>query len=97
MAEAKDRSLTTAPADRLRGVERRRTHAALAESSTSAYRLGLGIAGVIVIIGGVVSLVGIANPRREVPCEECPGGALVGASEDHAHPAPEREPEPAAA
>jgi EmrB/QacA subfamily drug resistance transporter len=97
VAEAKDRSLTTAPADRLRGVERRRTHAALAESSTSAYRLGLGIAGVIVIIGGVVSLVGIANPRREVPCEECPGGALVGASEDHAHPAPEREPEPAAA
>jgi hypothetical protein len=41
-----------------------------------------------------VSLVGIENPRREVSCAECPGGALVGASrevaraEDGALPAP---------
>jgi hypothetical protein len=52
-----------------------------------------------VILGGVVCLVGIANPRREVACEECPGGALVGASQDHAHalPAADTVPEPAPA
>jgi EmrB/QacA subfamily drug resistance transporter len=92
VAEAKDRSLTTAPANRLPPPERRRVHTALADSSTSAYRLGLGIGGGLVIVGGVVSLVGIANPRREVLCAECPGGALVGASEDHAHAVPDAAP-----
>jgi hypothetical protein len=91
VAEAKDRSITTAPAERVPAPERERVRTALAGSSTSAYRLGLGIGGILVIAGGIVSLVGIANPRREVRCEECPGGALVGASEDHAHTAPERE------
>jgi EmrB/QacA subfamily drug resistance transporter len=84
--EAKARSLAVSPADRLRGPERTRVRKALADSSTSAFRLGLGIGGALVILGGVASLVGITNPRREVPCEECPGGALYGASEDHAHP-----------
>jgi len=27
----------------------------------------------------VLGLLGIRNPRREVPCEGCPGGALAGA------------------
>ena len=40
----------------------------------------------------LVSLVGIENPRRSVPCAVCPGGALVGASEDLA----QRERAPAA-
>jgi hypothetical protein len=32
-----------------------------------------------------VSLAWIQNPRREVACEECPGGAIVGASQDLGH------------
>jgi predicted MFS family arabinose efflux permease len=82
VAEAKARSITTAPADRVPASERARVHTALADASTSAFRLGLGIGGFAVILGGVVSLAGITNPRREVPCADCPGGALVGASED---------------
>jgi EmrB/QacA subfamily drug resistance transporter len=96
VAEAKDRSLSVAPADSVPAAERPRVRAALADSSESAFHLGIAIAGLLVIGGGVASLFGIANPRREVACESCPGGALVGASEDLAR-VPERAPEPAAA
>ncbi|MEA2441055.1 MAG: hypothetical protein QOH76_2479 [Thermoleophilaceae bacterium] len=82
VAQAKDRSLTTEPARRVPPPERPVVKDALEDASASAFRLGLGIGSVLVLAGGVVSLVGIQNPRRSVPCEECPGGALVGASED---------------
>jgi hypothetical protein len=36
----------------------------------------------LVFAGGAISLVGIQNPRRAVRAATCPGGALVGASED---------------
>jgi hypothetical protein len=80
--EAKDRSLTTEPAKRVPAAERPRVRVALEDASSSAFDVGLGIGAVCVLIGGIVSLVGIQNPRRSVPCEDCPGGALVGASED---------------
>jgi hypothetical protein len=85
VAEAKDRSLTTAPAERVPPPERERVRASFADASTSAFQLGLGIGGALVILGGLVSLAWIQNPRREVACEECPGGALVGASQDLGH------------
>jgi EmrB/QacA subfamily drug resistance transporter len=91
VAEAKARSLAVDPADRAPPAERDELRAAFASSSESAFHFGVGLGAVLVLVGGVASLLGITNPRREVPCEECPGGALVGASEDHAHPAPERE------
>ena len=97
VAEAKDRSLTTAPAARVPPAERPRVKEALQSASASAFDVGLGIGAVLVLVGGVVSLVGIENPRRSVPCEDCPGGALVGASEDLGR-LPELElPQPAAA
>ncbi len=40
----------------------------------------MGIGAGLTILGGVIALIGIANPRREVPCADCPGGALAGAS-----------------
>jgi EmrB/QacA subfamily drug resistance transporter len=82
VAEAKARSLTTAPARRVPAPERPRVRAALESGSASAFHLGLGLGAALVVAGGVVALLGIRNPRRSVPCEECPGGALVGASED---------------
>jgi hypothetical protein len=82
VAEAKDRSITTAPAERVPPPERPLVKEALEDASASAFRVGFGIGAVLVITGGVVSLVGLRNPRRSVPCEDCAGGALVGASED---------------
>jgi EmrB/QacA subfamily drug resistance transporter len=97
--EAKDRSLTTQPAAHVPPPERPEVRTALEDASTSAFRLGLGIGAGLVLLGGIVSLVGIENPRRQVACEDCPGGALVGASEDVGRlpelELPRREPAPA--
>jgi EmrB/QacA subfamily drug resistance transporter len=38
---------------------------AVADASVSAYRAGLGVGGGLVVVGGVISLIGIVNPRRE--------------------------------
>jgi len=35
------------------------------DASVQAYRTGLGTAGALVVLGGVLSLIGIVNPRRE--------------------------------
>ena len=58
-----------------------------------AFHVGIGIAAVLVALGGVLGLVGIRNPRREVCCEECAGGQLRGRAAraaPHARPGAER-------
>ena len=42
-----------------------------------AFRLGIGIAGLLAILGGIVALVGIENPRRPVPAAMPHGAAGV--------------------
>jgi EmrB/QacA subfamily drug resistance transporter len=57
--EVKDRPLSG-------GVEGRpELDTAVEDASVSAYRAGLGVAGGLVILGGVTALIGIANPPRE--------------------------------
>jgi EmrB/QacA subfamily drug resistance transporter len=71
--------------------ERAVVHSALVDASVGAFRLGMGIGGALAILGGLISLIGIENPRRKVRSAECPGGALVGVSPDVAsgtRPAP---------
>jgi hypothetical protein len=63
-------------------AERAEVRAALVDSSTHAFRFGMVIAAVLAALGGVVALIGIENPRREVRCADCPGGAFTGASAD---------------
>ncbi len=53
-------------------------------ASLESFRAGVGIAGGLVVLGGVIGAVGIQNPRRAVCAEECAGGQLVGASLDAA-------------
>jgi EmrB/QacA subfamily drug resistance transporter len=62
--------------------ERAEVHAALVNSSVYAFRIGLGISAGLAALGGLVALIGIENPRRRVPCADCPGGALQGGSID---------------
>jgi EmrB/QacA subfamily drug resistance transporter len=59
-------------------------------ASLASFRNGIEIAGVLVLLGGLIGAVGVQNPRRAVSAEECPGGQLVGASPDAAgcHEAP---------
>ena len=48
-----------------------------ADASVGAFHLAMAISAGLVIFGGVLGLVGIQNPRREVSCEECPGGQFA--------------------
>jgi hypothetical protein len=45
------------------------------DASVQAYRAGLGVGGALVVLGGVLSLVGIVNPRRGArqPAHDEPG------------------------
>jgi len=76
---------------------------AFKDASVTAFRVGIGIGGALVILGGIVSALGIRNPRRKVAAAECPGGAICGASEEIARDElphvrlPERAGEPAPA
>ncbi len=53
-------------------------------ASLESFRVGIAIAGGLVLLGGVIGAVGIQNPRRAVCAEECAGGPLIGASPDAA-------------
>ena len=41
------------------------------EASVQAFHVGVGVCAALIALGGVLGLVGIRNPRREVRCEDC--------------------------
>ena len=52
------------------------------QASLHSFHLGVAIAAALVAVGGLVGVLGIRNPRIEVPAESCAGGQLVGASSE---------------
>ena len=90
---ARTRPLVT-NAQSVPATERAEVHAALAGASVHAFRIGMLISAALALLGGLVSLVGIENPRRRVASEGCEGGAL-GLSPDaagvHVAAAPSRD------
>lgn len=84
VAEAKKRTLVT-DASGAPPAERPRIHSALESASVKAFHIGIGIGGMLAIAGGLISLVGLESRKRKVhpvKAECCPGGAIVGASEE---------------
>jgi hypothetical protein len=75
--------------------ERTRVAAALDAASVDAFRAATALAGILMLIGGAVSAVGVRDPRREVAAAECPGGAIFGAARDAGQEAPAPAPAPA--
>jgi EmrB/QacA subfamily drug resistance transporter len=53
-------------------------------SSLEAFRVGIGVASALVVIGGLVGAAGIRTPRRVVRAAQCSGGQLAGAPLDAA-------------
>ncbi len=51
---------------------------AVQSAAVGAFHLGVGISAVLVALGGLLGLVGIQNPRRQVRCEDCAGGQIAG-------------------
>jgi hypothetical protein len=52
------------------------------QSSLQAFRIGIGVASALVIIGGLIGAAGIRNPKRIVRADQCSGGQIVGAPLD---------------
>jgi EmrB/QacA subfamily drug resistance transporter len=101
VSDARERTLARVDMGTLRGPEAARVATATEEASVSAFHAGAGIAAALVAFGGVLGLIGIRNPRREVPCADCPGGQIAGAPVEAARsrlpklPQPKAEPHPA--
>ncbi len=51
---------------------------AIQAASVHAFHVGIGISATLIALGGLLALAGIRNPRRVVPCADCPGGQLAG-------------------
>jgi EmrB/QacA subfamily drug resistance transporter len=66
------------------------------DASTSAFHLGLMIAGILMIAGGIVAGLGIENPRRRVEAVPTRGAAPAGEC-GHGSDADQASPEPAGA
>jgi EmrB/QacA subfamily drug resistance transporter len=72
-------SVENAPPDVRARLER-----ASEQASIDAFRMAIGIATVLVALGGLLGLAGIVNPRRKVLACDCPGGQLVGVTAEAA-------------
>jgi EmrB/QacA subfamily drug resistance transporter len=51
---------------------------AVQAASVHAFHVGVGIAGGLLALGGLIGLAGIRTPRRTVRGEDCAGGQLAG-------------------
>ena len=66
VSDAKEKPLAVPETDRLLAPQAERIETAAADASTSSFHLGIGIAGLLMIAGGIVAGLGIQNPRRRV-------------------------------
>ncbi|HEX3736855.1 MAG TPA: MFS transporter [Solirubrobacterales bacterium] len=67
VAEAKEQPLGVPDTGELGPAEAPRIVAASADASTAAFHLGALFAGCLMILGGIVSVIGLRNPRRPDP------------------------------
>lgn len=55
------------------------------DAGVDAFRLGMGVSGALLIVGGLVGAAGIRNPRRLVLARDCSGGQWAGQPADAAN------------
>jgi EmrB/QacA subfamily drug resistance transporter len=76
--EAKEKPLAVPAAEDLPEADSDRVMAAAADASTSSFRLGTAIAGILMILGGIVAGFGIQNPTRRREAVPTRGSAQAG-------------------
>jgi EmrB/QacA subfamily drug resistance transporter len=83
--DAESRPLARAPLGSVPQGQRAAVADVVRDASVSGFRVGIGLAAGLIAAGGMISMVGIRNPRRKVKAQQCPGGALCGASQEAAY------------
>jgi EmrB/QacA subfamily drug resistance transporter len=78
VSDAKAQPLAVPETDGLAAPEAQRVASASADASTSGFHLGVLIAGLLMILGGIASGFGIENPRRRVEAIPSRGSAQAG-------------------
>jgi EmrB/QacA subfamily drug resistance transporter len=78
IAKAKEKPLAVPETGALPPAQGKRIESAAADASTSSFHLGIGIAGILMIAGGIVAGLGIENPRRRVEAVPTRGTAAAG-------------------
>jgi EmrB/QacA subfamily drug resistance transporter len=78
VSKAKEKPLAVPETNNLTAAEGDRIEAAAAQASTSSFHLGIGIAGLLMIGGGIVAGFGIENPKRRVEAVATRGAAAAG-------------------
>ncbi|HET9197025.1 MAG TPA: MFS transporter [Solirubrobacterales bacterium] len=91
VAEAKEKPLAVPETDAVSTAEGERVMQAAEDASTSSFRLGIGIAGILMILGGIVAGLGVQNPthrRKAIPNR---GSAPAGECGHEAEPVLSRD------
>jgi EmrB/QacA subfamily drug resistance transporter len=91
--QAKDMSLGTPDTADLAPDEAAMVDAAANDASEQAFQLGVGAAGMLMVVGGVIAGIGLRNPERET-AYQAPAGASAGECAhcpDHLDGTPRRE------
>lgn len=78
VAEAKEKPLAVPAAEDLPAADASRVTQAAEDASTSSFHLGIGIAGILMIIGGIVAGLGVQNPQRRREAIPSRGSATAG-------------------
>jgi hypothetical protein len=95
VSKAKEKPLAVPGVGGVGAQEAQQVRTAAADASTSAFHLGLLIAGLLMIAGGAVAGIGIENPRRRLEAVPTRGAAAAGEC-GHGHHADCAEPAPVA-
>ncbi|HEX5591883.1 MAG TPA: MFS transporter [Solirubrobacterales bacterium] len=78
VAEAKEKPLAVPAAEDLPPADANRVTQAAEDASTSSFRLGTAIAGILMILGGIVAGFGVQNPTRRREAVPTRGSAQAG-------------------
>ncbi len=81
VAAARNRPLVT-DVSQVPPADRAQIHTVLVDASVHAFRIGMAVGAGFAVLGGIVALIGIENPRRRVRCAECqpPAVSTTGAT-----------------
>jgi hypothetical protein len=81
VAQARNRPLVTTVSGGS-AADRDKIHPALVDASVHAFRIGMEVGAALAVVGGLIALVGIENPRRRVKCADCqpPAVSTTGAT-----------------